>query len=373
MLRGMLTSWGYNAVIARNGVEAFQCLQADDAPRLAILDWMMPGMDGVEICRRLRAAAREPYTYLLLLTARTESADLVEGMEAGADDYLTKPFNSQELRVRLRAGTRILELQEQLLHAREALRQQATHDGLTGLLNRSSILDFLRNELARADRERNSVAVLMVDIDKFKTINDTYGHLTGDAVLREVSSRMKSAIRRYDAVGRYGGEEFILVLPGCDGPAARQQAERIREAFVAQPCMACDRVIPVTCSIGVSLSFGAVPAGSRCADPQCGCRPVFRQASRPQPRGNGRRRGRPAPPRPIAGSFLNGSFLNPKRRRRSTLPILMPARNRRREHVRVHQHDQPDDQQKADAVFQNRAEQFAFLAFLPGYGATDHQ
>jgi diguanylate cyclase (GGDEF)-like protein len=262
MLRGMLTTWGYNAVIARNGAEAFQQLISDDAPRLAILDWMMPGMDGVEICRRLRAAAREPYIYLLLLTARTEAADLVEGMEAGADDYLTKPFNSQELRVRLRAGTRILELQEQLLHAREALRQQATHDGLTGLLNRSCILEILSNELARADREGKSVAVLMVDIDNFKPVNDTYGHLAGDAVLRELSGRMRSVIRRYDSVGRYGGEEFIVVLPGCDGPSAWLQAERVREAFAGRACQAGAQSIPITCSIGVASHSAEFPPDS---------------------------------------------------------------------------------------------------------------
>jgi DNA-binding response OmpR family regulator len=137
MLRSMLTKWGYQAVVARDGLEAWQILQSPDAPQLAILDWMMPGIDGVEVCRRVRMAAREPYIYLLLLTARTDSQDLVEGMDAGADDYLTKPFNAQELRVRLRAGNRILDLQEELVLAREALRDQATHDGLTGLLNRA--------------------------------------------------------------------------------------------------------------------------------------------------------------------------------------------------------------------------------------------
>src|SRR5258707_1021779 len=143
MLRSMLTKWGYQAVIARDGLQAWQILQAEDYPRLALLDWMMPGLDGVELCRRVRAAGREPYVYILLLTARTESQDLVEGIEAGADDYLTKPFNSHELRARLRAGTRILNLQEELVRAREALREQATHDGLTGLLNRVAILEVL--------------------------------------------------------------------------------------------------------------------------------------------------------------------------------------------------------------------------------------
>jgi len=122
MLRAMLTRWGYEAVIARDGNEAWQTLEAGDGPRLAVLDWMMPGLDGVEVCRRVRAVAREPYVYMILLTARSASQDLVEGMDAGADDYLTKPFEPQELRVRLRAGRLVLYLQQQLLAAREALR-----------------------------------------------------------------------------------------------------------------------------------------------------------------------------------------------------------------------------------------------------------
>src|ERR1022692_2539299 len=167
MLRTMLTKWGYDVTIARDGVEAWQALQSQDSPRLAILDWMMPGMDGLEVCRRVRAANREPYIYILLLTARTESQDLVAGMDAGADDYVTKPFNAHELRVRLRAGRRILDLQERLMVAREALRDQATHDGLTGLLNRVTLMYALRNELTRTAREHRPVAVLMVDLDHF--------------------------------------------------------------------------------------------------------------------------------------------------------------------------------------------------------------
>jgi diguanylate cyclase (GGDEF)-like protein len=252
VLRSMLTKWGYDAVIARDGVQAWDTLQSPDSPRLAILDWMMPGMDGVELCRRVRAVSREPYIYILLLTARTESQDLVEGMDAGADDYLTKPFNAHELRVRLRAGARILDLQEQLLQAREALREQATHDNLTGLLNRGAILETLQNELSRARRESQSLALLVVDLDHFKLVNDTYGHMAGDAVLRESARRMKSAIRRYDAIGRYGGEEFLVVLPGCDGHEARLQAERIREALAANSFVAGTQAFSVTCSIGVS-------------------------------------------------------------------------------------------------------------------------
>jgi diguanylate cyclase (GGDEF)-like protein len=256
ILRALLTKWGYEVVTALDGLEAWRILESAGAPRLAIFDWMMPGMDGVELCRRVRAASREPYIYILLLTGRTESEDLVEGMEAGADDYLTKPFNAQELRVRLRAGHRILDLQEELVAAREALRDQATHDGLTGLLNRVTILDALRSELGRSTRERRPVAVLMVDLDHFKRVNDTHGHAAGDAVLREAARRMKSSVRPYDSVGRYGGEEFLMVLPGCDTFTAQAQAERFREALASEPIAFDGHSIRVTCSIGVSGSAG---------------------------------------------------------------------------------------------------------------------
>jgi two-component system cell cycle response regulator len=259
MLRSMLTKWGYDPVIARDGAEAWRALDAEDAPRLAILDWMMPGMDGVEICRRVRAAGREPYIYILLLTARTESRDLVEGMEAGADDYLTKPFIAHELRVRLRAGQRILDLQSELVAAREALRVQATHDNLTGIANRGAILESLNTELSRASRERRPIAVLMADVDRFKQVNDTRGHQAGDDVLREVAHRMKSVMRNYDAVGRYGGEEFVVVLPGCDGDGAFAQAERIREAVGTEPFQAHGNVFGITCSLGVSWRDIAMP------------------------------------------------------------------------------------------------------------------
>jgi len=260
MLRSMLTKWGYDVTLARDGNEAWALLQPDGAPRLAILDWMMPGMDGVELCRRVRSAGREPYQYILLLTARTDSEDLVEGMDAGADDYLTKPFKAEELRVRLRAGRRIVDLQKELLAAREALRDQATYDGLTGLLNRTTIIETLQIEAERAMRERRPLALILVDLDHFKLVNDTHGHLAGDAVLREAARRMKHACRRYDAIGRYGGEEFLAVVPGCDLQACQAQAERLRAAMGSDPFLADGISFPVTCSIGVSWREHPLPS-----------------------------------------------------------------------------------------------------------------
>jgi diguanylate cyclase (GGDEF)-like protein len=263
MLKNMLGKWGYDVVLANNGERAWEILQQADAPPLAILDWMMPGMDGVEICRRIRKATQERYVYVILLTAKTEQKDLVEGMEAGADDYVTKPFNTHELRVRLRAGRRILDLQEQLLQAQEALREQATHDGLTGLWNRTSILEILQKEAARSERDSLPLAVLMADLDNFKKINDTYGHLAGDSVLRESARRMRNNVRNYDAIGRYGGEEFLIVLPGCDEAGSMAQAERLRDSIGSNPIPTSVGEIGVTCSIGLSWSANTQPAATK--------------------------------------------------------------------------------------------------------------
>ena len=259
MLRNMLGKWGYEVQVAGDGMDAFQRLANPDGPRLALLDWMMPGLDGVEICRRIRSANTEPYRYLLLLTARTERSDLLEAMDAGADDYLTKPFNAHELRVRLRAGSRILELQEELVAAREALRQQATHDGLTGIWNRTAVLELLQKEIGRAQREKSPLAVLMADLDLFKNVNDTYGHLAGDDVLREASRRMSASLRGYDSIGRYGGEEFLIVMPGCDAAGAFAKAERMRQVISSEPVMTCGGPLHLTCSIGVACACPSCP------------------------------------------------------------------------------------------------------------------
>jgi diguanylate cyclase (GGDEF)-like protein len=223
--------WGYEAVVAADGLEAAQLLQGPNAPKLAILDWMMPGLDGVQLCRQLRQDKEEHYIYILLLTAKQAKEDVIEGLEAGADDYISKPFDPQELRVRLRTGKRILCLLDQIIMARETLRDLAARDPLTGLWNHCAIIDLLANEINRADRQGNHVGLVLVDLDRFKSINDTYGHLVGDHVLRQAANCMSGLIRPYDAVGRLGGEEFLVVLPGCDQTNTISHAERLRLAI----------------------------------------------------------------------------------------------------------------------------------------------
>jgi diguanylate cyclase (GGDEF)-like protein len=260
LLQGFLQKWGYEVAVATQGDEAWKLLQSAGAPKLAILDWMMPGRDGVEICEELRRQTREPYTYVLLLTAKGQKQDLVAGLDAGADDYLSKPFDPQELRARLRAGCRIVQLQEQLVRAREALRAEATHDPLTGLWNRAVVLETLQRELSRSQRQGTIVAVTMADLDHFKEMNDTYGHLGGDAVLREVTRRMRSVTRTYDAFGRYGGEEFLIVAPDSNAAGALNQAERLRKCVDDEPIEIFEGPVHVTVSLGVAVSRGVSEA-----------------------------------------------------------------------------------------------------------------
>ncbi len=254
ILESQLKQWGYEVISVRNGQEAWEILSAQDSPRLAVLDWEMPQMEGVEVCRRLRDRGQEPCIYVLLLTSRAEKESLVAAMSAGADDYVTKPFDAHELEVRLRAGRRIVELQEELISAREALRHQATHDGLTTVWNRTAILETLHREIARSRRERKPLGVIMVDVDHFKGINDAHGHAAGDAVLRELARRMRAVIRPYDSIGRYGGEEFLIVMAGCDERATAGVAERLRACLDGQALLVPEGAFPVTISLGVAAS-----------------------------------------------------------------------------------------------------------------------
>jgi two-component system, cell cycle response regulator len=254
ILESRLKRWNYRVTAVENGLDAWEVLQKEDAPQLAILDWMMPGIDGIELCRRIRSRDQGPYRYVLLLTAKDDKQDVVAGLEAGADDYLTKPFDVDELRARVRAGKRILDLQAALMRAQSALQFEAAHDRLTAIWNRGAILDLLRGEMERSRRSQDSLGVIMADVDFFKKVNDTHGHLVGDDVLREVGHRLASALRSYDFVGRFGGEEFLVVVPGCDALNLAVAAERLRRRIADQPIDTSAGPIPVTISLGLSTA-----------------------------------------------------------------------------------------------------------------------
>ena len=243
-----LTKLGHSVTAVSDGRAALQAWEREVYP-LLISDWMMPGMDGLGLCRAIRTAQRHQYTYILLLTALGGKTNCLDGMDAGADDFITKPFDADLLAARLRVADRILQLHD-------ALRREATHDRLTGLLNRAAILDYLNHALERRVRDGGDVGLILADLDHFKQINDRHGHLIGDAVLQEAARRMRTALRPYDRVGRYGGEEFIVVLPTADSAQAMVVAERVRAAIAATPFATPNGPLMVTSSMGVSNAQG---------------------------------------------------------------------------------------------------------------------
>ena len=258
LLDRLLVKWGYEVIAAHDGIEAWEVLQAENAPRVALLDWIMPGIDGLEICRRVRARSGQLYVYIMLLTANDKVGNLVEGLESGADDYLTKPFHPQELRARLRVGLRMLDLESRLVEARESLVFKASHDSLTTIWNRGAIIEMLDRELSRAGRDGSSVGILLADIDHFKRVNDTRGHLVGDEVLRAVAGRLKGEVRSYDSVGRYGGEEFLILLPGCDHTKLATKAQQLVKVVERSSIGTSTGTVAVTISVG-GIASGDCP------------------------------------------------------------------------------------------------------------------
>ncbi len=250
-----LRSWGFGVTLAESGSEAWRILEEPNAPKLVLLDWVLPDLDGIELCQRIRqAGSSSPYVYVILLTSKEGRQNMLQAMQAGADDYLVKPFDELELKARLLVGKRILDLQEELVSARESMRHAATHDSLTGLMNRGEILAMLERELERARRERKPVAVILSDVDHFKNVNDTLGHLFGDEALREIGRRLRTQLRVYDGVGRYGGEEFLMVLPSCDLPNALLRADGLREIIAKTPVVCSGEERLITMSMGVAVS-----------------------------------------------------------------------------------------------------------------------
>jgi diguanylate cyclase (GGDEF)-like protein len=258
LLRARLEAWGYEVESAHDGKQALECVMAAP-PDLILLDVMMPSVDGNEVARRIKQNPALPFIPIIMQTALDSTESKVEGLEAGADDYITKPIEFAELKARLRSMLRIKRLQEeleererQLLEANERLRHMSRTDALTGLENRRSIEKQLEAMFAHSQRLGEPLSCVMSDLDRFKIVNDEHGHHAGDAVLRQFAGILKKAAREIDVVGRYGGEEFIVLLPGTVLDAAVTFAERVRKEVETHTFVFEGGSIKRTASFGVA-------------------------------------------------------------------------------------------------------------------------
>lgn len=259
MLRSMLLKRGHEVIEKEDGQSAWEHLvvsqrtPGEDPVRFVISDWMMPRLDGPSLINRIRQANFRHYTYIVMLTSRSAVEDTVVGLEAGADDYLTKPFDLKEFSARVAIGERIISLETRLREANSKLKEMATHDSLTGLLNRRALYNLGSRELARARRRKSSLSAIMIDLDHFKTINDHFGHVVGDQALRKAADILRLSMREYDLLGRWGGEEFLMVLPSTDATEAVTVAERLRAELSRSPLQTTDgRVVGIRASFGVA-------------------------------------------------------------------------------------------------------------------------
>jgi two-component system cell cycle response regulator len=257
---------GYPVLVAVDGLQAWEIIQAGEVS-LLITDWQMPELDGPTLIRRIRATPFPHYIFCLLLTVRDQQADRIAGLDAGADDYLAKPVDPDELRARLAAAVRVLQLEQDLRAANmrlkaftdqlqlfaNQLQHQVAHDPLTGLLNRYGITRQATLELNRAEHTGQPLGIGMLDLDHFKQVNDQHGHVIGDLALRYVAGQLRHAVRPYDHVGRWGGEEFLLLLPGATTDTAYTIAERVRISIAEHALILPDQQqLSLRVSIGVT-------------------------------------------------------------------------------------------------------------------------
>ena len=245
LLQGILSDWNYQVLMAKDGLQAVQLAEDNPDLQLFIVDWSMPWLDGLEFCKRVKQSGR--FAYFIMISARGGTENLVSAMDQGVDDFIPKPFVAEELRVRLRVGQRIIEQERRLNYL-------AHYDELTGIWKRRMLLQFLQGEWGRSFRDQSQFAVMLCDLDKFKSINDTYGHMVGDQVLQHFCNTVRHQLRPYDSFGRYGGEEFLLVLPNTDVDGAAVVAERIRQTVNNQPLKLGEKeYIHYTVSIGLTV------------------------------------------------------------------------------------------------------------------------
>ncbi len=262
VLSKTLQRWGMDIAVAYDGNAAWELLRSGEGPSLAIIDWMMPGMDGPELCRRIRSDAGLSHMYVILLTGRDQRADIVAGLDAGADDYVVKPFDVDELRARVHVGLRVLTLQERLAEriaelqvAKDDMNRAVSTDALTGASSRRRWLEAATVEFSRYQRYDRPLGVVMADLDFFKRVNDTYGHDIGDVVLKQFADVLRAQCRQSDLVGRMGGEEFCVLLPEASVEAAEEVARRIVESCRTVTVPTHKGAATFSCSIGVTEAW----------------------------------------------------------------------------------------------------------------------
>jgi two-component system, cell cycle response regulator len=256
ILGAILAKWGYEVICAVDGQQALDLLSQPDGPKLALLDWSMPVLSGIDVCKSLRKNQANDAIYLIILTAKSEKRNIVEGLNAGANDYIIKPYDNEELQARINVGKRMVEIQSELEKAKHALIYEAMHDSLTGLYNRKAILEMLAKELSRIKRNGGKLFIGMCDLDHFKLINDRYGHQTGDEILQGFARIMNENLRDYDFIGRYGGEEFLIILPSTGASKKMACFNRLHSVIADSLIGTRSGEIPVTVSIGVTRADG---------------------------------------------------------------------------------------------------------------------
>ena len=261
-----LTAAGHEVVEAEDGQVAWELFQREPF-QMVITDWMMPRLDGRDLIRNIRSSGQKGYTYIIMLTAIDDKSQVVTGLESGADEYLTKPFDNKELIARVASGERILKLEEELTQAHRQMEILAMQDGLTGISNRRAIEEHARAELDHARRKECPLSVILLDIDHFKAINDQYGHLVGDHILRHLAEILTRNLRQYDRIGRWGGEEFIVILPDTKISEAIIVAERMRaETVETKLSLENGKYYEVQISLGVACASGSYPTLAKLVD-----------------------------------------------------------------------------------------------------------
>jgi len=253
LIGGRLRTAGYVPIIAQDGAAAWNSLQRSDCPELVVMDWMLPSIDGIELCRRVREAGKTQ-PYVILMSGKTDQKDKVKAIEAGADDYLTKPFDVADLEARLLVGRRVIELRKEVTSAKEAFHYAQTYDALTGVMVRPEVIGLLERELERARKSGNGIAVMMADIDKFRRVNETKGRQYGDQALKEVARRLRSKLAAHDGIGRYGDDEFLVILRDADSVTALVRADDLRNSIAERQVLAARSAAALTVSIGVALA-----------------------------------------------------------------------------------------------------------------------